>query len=79
MSEPQTLLKIEHLTHRFGGLQALTDINVELKKGTINGLIGPNGAGKTTVFNLVSGFYVPSEGSIVFFWGGIYTQSVTLA
>lgn len=66
MSEPQTLLKIEHLTHRFGGLQALTDINVELKKGTINGLIGPNGAGKTTVFNLVSGFYVPSEGSIVF-------------
>ena len=64
--EPQTLLKIEHLTHRFGGLQALTDINVELKKGTINGLIGPNGAGKTTVFNLVSGFYVPSEGSIVF-------------
>ena len=66
MSEPQTLLKIEHLTHRFGGLQALSDINVELKKGTINGLIGPNGAGKTTVFNLVSGFYVPSEGSIVF-------------
>lgn len=66
MSEPQTLLKIEHLTHRFGGLQALTDINVELKKGTINGLIGPNGAGKTTVFNLVSGFYVPSEGTIVF-------------
>lgn len=62
----ETLLKIEHLTHRFGGLQALTDINVELKKGTINGLIGPNGAGKTTVFNLVSGFYVPSEGNIVF-------------
>lgn len=61
-----TLLKIEHLTHRFGGLQALTDINVELKQGTINGLIGPNGAGKTTVFNLVSGFYVPSEGTITF-------------
>ena len=66
VQEPQTLLKIQHLTHRFGGLQALTDINVELKKGTINGLIGPNGAGKTTVFNLVSGFYVPSEGTIVF-------------
>ena len=62
----ETLLKIEHLTHRFGGLQALTDINVDLQKGSINGLIGPNGAGKTTVFNLVSGFYVPSEGSIVF-------------
>ena len=62
----ETLLKIEHLTHRFGGLQALTDINVELEKGTINALIGPNGAGKTTVFNLVSGFYIPSEGDIIF-------------
>ncbi|MBP5793097.1 MAG: ATP-binding cassette domain-containing protein, partial [Spirochaetaceae bacterium] len=62
----ETLLKIDHLTHRFGGLQALTDINVDIKKGTINALIGPNGAGKTTVFNLVSGFYVPSEGDIVF-------------
>ena len=61
----ETLLKIDHLTHRFGGLQALTDINVEIKKGSINALIGPNGAGKTTVFNLVSGFYVPSEGDIV--------------
>lgn len=62
----ETLLKIEHLTHRFGGLQALTDININLKKGSICGLIGPNGAGKTTVFNLVSGFYVPSEGKITF-------------
>ncbi len=59
-----SLLKIEHLTHRFGGLQALTDINVDLKEHQIAGLIGPNGAGKTTVFNLVSGFYIPSEGSI---------------
>ena len=66
MSETQPLLKIEHLTHRFGGLQALTDINVELRHGEIAGLIGPNGAGKTTVFNLVSGFYVPSEGTITF-------------
>ena len=62
----ETLLKIEHLTHRFGGLQALTDINVDLQKGSINGLIGPNGAGKTTVFNLVREFYVPTQGSIVF-------------
>lgn len=61
----ESLLKINHLTHRFGGLQALTDINVELTKGEIAGLIGPNGAGKTTVFNLVSGFYVPSEGDII--------------
>jgi branched-chain amino acid transport system ATP-binding protein len=47
-------------------LQALTDINVDIKKGSINALIGPNGAGKTTVFNLVSGFYIPSEGDIIF-------------
>jgi branched-chain amino acid transport system ATP-binding protein len=60
------LLEIAHLTHRFGGLQALTDINVTLNEGEIAGLIGPNGAGKTTVFNLVSGFYVPSEGNILF-------------
>jgi branched-chain amino acid transport system ATP-binding protein len=60
------LLKIDHLTHRFGGLQAVTDINLELGEHQIAGLIGPNGAGKTTVFNLVSGFYVPSEGDITF-------------
>ncbi|MFA6857149.1 MAG: ABC transporter ATP-binding protein [Treponema sp.] len=60
------VLEINHLTHRFGGLEALTDINVNLRKGEIAGLIGPNGAGKTTVFNLVSGFYVPTEGDILF-------------
>ena len=59
-------LEITNLTHRFGGLQALTNLNVSLNKGEISGLIGPNGAGKTTVFNLVSGFYVPSEGDITF-------------
>jgi branched-chain amino acid transport system ATP-binding protein len=57
-------LEIKNMSHRFGGLQALTDINLELEKGEIAGLIGPNGAGKTTVFNLVSGFYIPSEGEI---------------
>jgi branched-chain amino acid transport system ATP-binding protein len=58
-------LEIKNLSHRFGGLQALTDINIALQKGEIAGLIGPNGAGKTTVFNLVSGFYIPSEGDIL--------------
>ena len=57
---------INHLTHRFGGLQAVSDFGLNLEKGEIAGLIGPNGAGKTTVFNLVSGFYNPSEGEIVF-------------
>jgi branched-chain amino acid transport system ATP-binding protein len=60
------LLSITGLTHQFGGLEALSDINISLKRGEIAGLIGPNGAGKTTVFNLVSGFYVPTRGEIVF-------------
>jgi branched-chain amino acid transport system ATP-binding protein len=58
-------LEIKNLTHRFGGLQALTDINLSLEQGEIAGLIGPNGAGKTTVFNLVSGFYIPTQGDIL--------------
>jgi branched-chain amino acid transport system ATP-binding protein len=58
-------LEIKDLTHRFGGLQALTDINLTLDQGEIQGLIGPNGAGKTTVFNLVSGFYIPTAGDIL--------------
>ena len=59
-----SLLKIDSMTHRFGGLTAVSDLNYELEDGLVYGLIGPNGAGKTTVFNLVSGFYNPSEGSI---------------
>jgi branched-chain amino acid transport system ATP-binding protein len=58
-------LEIRNLTHSFGGIKALTDINIRLERGDIAGLIGPNGAGKTTVFNLVSGFYVPSQGDIL--------------
>lgn len=60
------LLDIQSLTQNFGGLCALSDFNVRFDGGEIFGLIGPNGAGKTTVFNLVSGFYKPSQGSIVF-------------
>ncbi|GHU28107.1 ABC transporter ATP-binding protein [Betaproteobacteria bacterium] len=60
------LLEVNHLTQRFGGLQALTDFNMKIEEHDLVGLIGPNGAGKTTVFNLVSGFYTPSEGSITF-------------
>lgn len=62
----ETLLQIKDLTHRFGGLTAVSDLNFDVKTGEIVGLIGPNGAGKTTVFNLVSGFYVPSEGDILY-------------
>ncbi|MCX7340653.1 MAG: ABC transporter ATP-binding protein [Hyphomicrobiales bacterium] len=56
------LLKVEHVTMRFGGLVAVNDLSFEARKGEITALIGPNGAGKTTVFNCVTGFYKPTEG-----------------
>jgi len=59
-----SLLEIDGLTRRFGGLIAVNDFNIELHEREMVALIGPNGAGKTTVFNLISGFYQPSEGSI---------------
>ncbi|CAN7320559.1 ABC transporter ATP-binding protein [Bosea sp. LjRoot237] len=58
------LLKVEHLTMRFGGLTAVNDLSFEARKGDITALIGPNGAGKTTVFNCITGFYKPTEGMI---------------
>ncbi|WP_462324526.1 ABC transporter ATP-binding protein [Desulfoplanes sp.] len=60
------LLEIKELTQFFGGLCAVSDFSVALEQGELAGLIGPNGAGKTTVFNLVSGFYKPTQGGIVF-------------
>lgn len=54
------------MNHFFGGLKAVSNYNMELQQGELLGLIGPNGAGKTTVFNLVSGFYRPTEGKIIF-------------
>ena len=58
------MLRVEHLTMRFGGLVAIDDLCFEVKRGTITALIGPNGAGKTTVFNCITGFYKPTEGRI---------------
>jgi branched-chain amino acid transport system ATP-binding protein len=60
------LLEIRNMTHFFGGLRAVYDFNLRLEGGELMGLIGPNGAGKTTVFNLVCGFYRPTEGEILF-------------
>jgi len=61
-----TVLKISGLTKFFGGLRAVHDFDVEIKKGELIGLIGPNGAGKTTIFNMVTSIYPVSTGSIVF-------------
>ncbi len=61
-----SLLEIQHVSKRFGGLEALADISYFVEKGEILGLIGPNGAGKTTLFNVVNGFYPPSRGEVSF-------------
>jgi branched-chain amino acid transport system ATP-binding protein len=60
------LLEISRLTHRFEGLCAVSDFNLRVKPHELVGIIGPNGAGKTTVFNLITGVYRASEGSILF-------------
>ena len=65
----QTVLKVEGVSKRFGGLQALSDVGIEIKQGQVYGLIGPNGAGKTTFFNVITGQYLPDAGS--FALGGI--------
>lgn len=60
------ILQVKHLARYFGGLAAVSDVEMHLDEGELIGLIGPNGAGKTTVFNLLTGVYPPSEGTIAF-------------
>lgn len=60
------VLKTEDVTIRFGGLTAVGGFNMAVEEGTITSLIGPNGAGKTTCFNMITGFYTPTEGKILF-------------
>ncbi len=60
------MLKLVNLTKKFGGLQALSNVNMVVKEGEILGIIGPNGAGKTTLFNIITGFIKPTSGKIIF-------------
>src|SRR5690606_2746975 len=64
------VLRVDHLTMRFGGLVAIHDLSFNARQGDITALIGPNGAGKTTVFNCITGFYKPTEGRIALHHGG---------
>ncbi len=59
------LLEVKNLGISFGGLRAVDSVNLSIEKGQLYGLIGPNGAGKTTIFNLLTGVYRPTDGSIV--------------
>ena len=62
----EPLLRVESITVRFGAVQALSDVSVDIHHGEIVAIIGPNGAGKTTLLNVISGFYHPHEGRIRF-------------
>jgi branched-chain amino acid transport system ATP-binding protein len=64
VAQGETLLAVDALTVRFGGLTALDDVSFDVKRGEILGLIGPNGAGKTTCFNIMTGVYRPTSGDI---------------
>ena len=60
------LLEVKNLTKRFGGLAAVDDVSFSVREDGISGLIGPNGAGKTTIFNLITGVYKVTDGSVTF-------------
>ncbi|HJT12296.1 MAG TPA: ATP-binding cassette domain-containing protein [Dongiaceae bacterium] len=72
MADPDqvSLLKVDHLTMRFGGLLAIDDVSFVARQREITGIIGPNGAGKTTLFNCITGFYKPTVGRLTLYGDG---------
>src|SRR5688572_5950755 len=70
----EPLLEAQHVTIRFGGLTAVSDFNLVIQPHELVGLIGPNGAGKTTIFNMLTGVYKPTEGTILI--GGTRTTEM---
>ena len=66
MDQRHNILQIENLSKYFGGLAAVSDCSLEIKKGSITGIIGPNGSGKTTLFNLIAGNLKSSQGKVLF-------------
>jgi len=66
MSQPAEILQVDHVTHAFGGVKAIDDCSFTVPVGKITALIGPNGAGKSTLVSVVSGYYAPQEGRVLF-------------
>ena len=66
MQQDQNILQIENLTKFFGGLAAVCECSLNIKRGSITGIIGPNGSGKTTLFNLIAGNLKPNDGKVIF-------------
>jgi len=64
--EAPTILTIDHVSKRFGGLAAVNDVSFTVRQGEVIGIMGPNGAGKSTLFNLIAGVYKPTSGKITF-------------
>jgi branched-chain amino acid transport system ATP-binding protein len=64
-SPPSTVMRVEHVVKRFGGLVAVNDVSLDIPEHTIVSMIGPNGAGKTTLFNMLTGLYKPTTGRIL--------------
>ena len=61
-----SLLRLENVTKKFGGLVAVDKVSLEIKEGELIGIVGPNGSGKTTLFNVISGVFPPEEGTVIF-------------
>lgn len=66
LSPSETLLQVENVSLRFGGVKAITNVSFDIKKGEVRAIIGPNGAGKTSMLNVINGFYHPQEGRITY-------------
>jgi len=71
-TDTENILQVDNLRKNFGGLAAVSNCSLKIKKGSITGIIGPNGSGKTTLFNLIAGNLKPNEGNVY-----LYNEDIT--
>jgi branched-chain amino acid transport system ATP-binding protein len=60
------VMEMKNITLRFGGVEAIKDISFDIREGEVRAIIGPNGAGKSSMLNVISGFYVPQDGQVLY-------------